>query len=550
MTNAFLRLLKDPVQFYRSAVLRRVYNNSPVLKRLRNPSQIQRTFIQKLSRYKINWDPTKKNVILAQSVSDLEACIKIAAVSHKLAKQQNANIGFYSAEYFEKAGNSFGKYLSSTKFKSNLDKLYYSFADKALYRNNDLHNDQNEVNSVVQKIIQGLKTKMDVINIHIENIKIGDLVYDTYLRYANKPEVDLKDPYLRTLVERSVNIFFVTKNNIKLHNVTALVTSYATYIYHGIAVRLCLANTIPVYSIGAYYSLVHKVLPSYPSHANDHFLFHKQFKQLPDQEEILRTHKPLFEKRFEGVIDSATSYMKQSAFSNEVNKELNGIEWNKTVVILAHCFFDSPHIYRDLLFPDFYEWMLFTLNELVKQKDITVIVKQHPNGLPGNDEIYERLKTIPEYSKVKFINKNTSQLQIINSKPKAIITAYGTAAAEFTYQGFPVVTIYDNPFAAYDFTHNANSIEEYKELLSKVTTLPAKQQQMEIIEYYYMQYFFFLKGYPSDYLNCAKHKGETSSEFFLEDHVPTMDTVYFEKLDAITQKGFDSIAWEEKIGGS
>ena len=72
--------------------------------------------------------------------------------------------------------------------------------------------------------MQGLKTKSDVINIHLENIKIGDLVYDTYLRYANKPEVDLNDPYLKTLIEQAVNIYFVSKSNIRLHNVTALIT--------------------------------------------------------------------------------------------------------------------------------------------------------------------------------------------------------------------------------------------------------------------------------------------------------------------------------------
>jgi hypothetical protein len=337
-----------------------------------------------------------------------------------------------------------------------------------------------------------------------------------------------------------VNIYFVSKEKLKEYNITALVTSYTTYTYHGIVTRLCLANKIPVYSIGGYYSLVHKVSPEYPSHANDHFLFHEQFKKLSGQQELLETYKPLFEDRFKGVIDSATSYMKLSAFSNEVNEELKGIDWKNTVVILAHCFFDSPHIYRDLLFPDFYDWITFTMNELVKQ-NITIVVKQHPNGMPQNEEIFKQLKNTPTYKNVLFIDKKTSQLQIINSRPKAIITAYGTAAAEFSYQGFPVVTIYDNPFTAYNFTHNANSIDEYKTLLAKVMSLPPKQNQEEIIEYYYMQYFYFLKGFPVDYLNCAKYKGQTSSDSFLEDYLPQMDKAYFEKLDSLTKIGFDSI---------
>lgn len=545
MINLLIKLVTNPVGFYRDGILRRIHNANPALKRLRYASPIQKKFIEKLSRYKVNWDPQKKSTILAQSISDLEMGIKIAAVSNKLAKEHNANVGTYSAEHFTPSKGFLAKYYSNTKFTTNLDRLYSSFSGKLLFRNNDLFHDQQKITAIVNEITSGLRTKMDVINIKIENIKIGDLLYDTYLRYANKPEVDLIDPFLKTLIEQAVNMFFVTKDKIKEYNVCALVTSYTTYTYHGISVRLCLANNIPVYSIGAHYSLVHKVLPEYPSHANDHFLFHQQFLKLNDQKEILKTYRILFEKRFEGVIDSATSYMKESAFSNQINRELDGLDWENTVVVLAHCFFDSPHIYRDLLFPDFFEWMKLTLNELAKQ-NITIIVKQHPNGLPENDELFERLKNTPSYSKIKFIDKRTSQLQIINSRPKAIITAYGTAAAEFAYLGFPVITIYDNPFTAYDFTHNANSIEEYKDLLSNVMNLPAKQKQEEIIEYYYMQYFFFLNGFPTDYLGCAKYKGETSSDAFLTDFLPQMNEAFFEKLDALTKIGFDRIAWQEK----
>ncbi|HEY1037872.1 MAG TPA: hypothetical protein VGF30_00625, partial [Bacteroidia bacterium] len=203
MTHPFLRLIKNPAQFYRSSILPKIYNNSPVLKRLRKTTPIQNEFISKLKRYKTNWDANKKNVVLAQSVSDYEMCIKIAAVAAKLAKDQNANIGIYSAEYFQQPKSSSGKYLSSSRFKTNLDKIYLSFADKVLYRNNDLYSDQAKVSSLTTEIIKGLKTKMDVINIHIEDIKIGDLIYDTYLRYANKPEVELNDPFLETLIEQA-----------------------------------------------------------------------------------------------------------------------------------------------------------------------------------------------------------------------------------------------------------------------------------------------------------------------------------------------------------
>jgi len=546
MSSTLIRLIKNPVKFYRVSVLPKVYAKNPLLKRRRALSGFQKQFISQLSKYKINWDSSKKKLILAQSVSDYEMCIKIACLSNKLAQQQDANIGLYSAEYFEKPTNRITKHFSSSKFKTNLDKIYLAFGGKVLYRNNDEWKNQTHINLLCEQIIGTIKTKEDVLNIHIENCKIGDLLYDTYLRYANKPEVELQDPFLKTLILQSLNIYFVTKEKIKTNNVSALVSSYTTYIYHGIAVRICLSQNIPVYTIGAYYSLVHNVTKEYPSHANNHFHFNKLFKTLDNKEEILKQYKSLFEKRFEGVIDSATSYMKQSAFSNELNKELEGVDWKNTIVILAHCFFDSPHIYRDLLFPDFYEWVSFTLNELSKQKELTILVKQHPNGLPQNDPLFAELKKKYNNPNIKFIDKKTSQLQIINSRPKAIVTAYGTAAAEFSYQGFPVLTIYDNPFTAYDFTYLANTKEEYKEMLSKVLTLGPKENKKDVIEYYYMQYSHYLKGRSVDYLMCAKYKGQTFSDEFLQDYLPNMNAEYFIKLNEAMQDGLDLCKWEEE----
>lgn len=545
MENILIRLIKNPVKFYRVSVLPKLYAKNPTLKRRRSLSSFQKQFISQLAKYKIGWDSNKEKVILAQSVSDYEMCIKIASLSNKLAKQQGANIGLYSAEYFEKPTNIFSRHISSSKFKSNLDKIYLAFGGKVLYRNNDEWKNLSQINLLCEQIQGTLKTKEDVLSIYIENCKIGDLVYDTYLRYANKPEVELQDPFFKTLILHSLNIYFVTKRKIKSYNVCALVSSYTTYIYHGIAVRICLDEKIPVYTIGGY-SLVHKVSTEYPSHANNHFQFNKLFKTLNNKEEILNQYKTLFEKRFEGAIDSATSYMKQSAFSNEVNKELEEIDWKNTIVILAHCFFDSPHIYRDLLFPDFYEWMSFTLNELSKQKELTILVKQHPNGLPQNDPLFAELKMKYNNPNIKFIDKKTSQLQIINSKPKAIVTAYGTAAAEFSYQGFPVLTIYDNPFTAYDFTYLANTKEEYKEMLSRVLTLEPKQNKKDVIEYYYMQYFHYFKGRNVDYLKCSKYKGQTFSDEFLQDYLPNMNEEYFTNLNEAMQDGLDLCKWEEE----
>jgi hypothetical protein len=552
MLRLFLKFLKNPVKFIRYSLLGRIKNNFLFLKYCKKNSLQEKEFIKKISRYKIKWDTNKKNIVLTQMVEDYSFCIKLSAAANHIATKHNANIGMYSVETRIEKGyypnNFLWNNLFSFLFTEQLDRIYLAVGGKLLFRNSNIYSNQRKIKKIFSELKQQIKTKYDVLNITFEDIKVGDLIYDTYLRFANKTTVDVNDPFFDKILIQALNIYFVSKQNLEKNNIVALVNSYTTYTKHGIIVRLCLNKNIPVYiPLCGYISLVHKVSTSYPSHINNHFEYRNLFNALTNKNEIIEEHTKMFEKRFEGVIDGATSYMKESAFSDMINPELNYIDWSNTIVILAHCFFDSPHIYRDLIFPDFYEWIIFTLDELIKQKDLTILVKQHPNGLEQNNEIFEELKIKYKNSNVKFIDKKTSQLQIINSRPKAIITAYGTAASEFSYQGFPVLTIYDNPFTAFDFTHLAKTVDEYKSKLQSITKLEPKQNKKEIIEFYYMHNFFFLQGRSSDYLDFFKYKSNTFDDNFLKDYLPKMNEDYFNLLDNSIKDGLNLTEWESKI---
>lgn len=552
MLRLLLKFLKNPIKFIRYSIIPKIGNNFLFLKYCKENSAQEKEFIHKLNRYKIKWQSNKKGIVLMQMVEDHAFCIKLSATANHIAQSKNANIGLYAVETRIERNHYPNNFLwnrfFSKLFTEQLDRIYLAVGGKVLYRNTEVYRHQSKVNALHISIKHQLKTKYDVLNIQFENIKVGDLIYDSYLRFADKTTVDINDPFFDKLLVQAINIYFISKENLEKHNIVALINSYTTYTKHGIIARLCLSKNIPVYTpLLGYISLVHKVAKEYPSHINNHFHYRTLFNALNNQEELIKMHTDLFEKRFQGVIDGATSYMKESAFSASTNPELDGIDWQNTVVILAHCFFDSPHIYRDLIFPDFYEWIIFTMDELAKQKGLTILVKQHPNGLEQNNAIFAELKIKYKDSNIKFIDKKTSQLQIINSKPKAIVTAYGTAASEFSYQGIPVLAIYDNPFTAFNFNHLANTVEEYKDKLKNITLLESKQNKKEIIEFYYMHNFFFLQGRSSDFLDFFQYKGDTFSDTFLSSYLSKMDEAYFKMLDTAVGDGLQLTEWESNI---
>ena len=78
-------------------------------------------------------------------------------------------------------------------------------------------------------------------------------------------------------------------------------------------------------------------------------------------------------------------------------------------------------------------------------------------------------------------------------------------------------------------------------MLENISSLPSKQNQQEIIEYYYMQHIFFMLGRDPDFLGFGKYKGEAFSDAFLEDYTKKMDSNYFEILDSAIADGFKLI---------
>ena len=62
------------------------------------------------------------------------------------------------------------------------------------------------------RVINDLKSKMDVLKINFLGINVGELIYDTYLRYRGKADLDIKDNYLQDIIYKSFLAIFKGSN--------------------------------------------------------------------------------------------------------------------------------------------------------------------------------------------------------------------------------------------------------------------------------------------------------------------------------------------------
>ena len=363
-------------------------------------------------------------------------------------------------------------------------KLFNSFCNKVGYSHSGIIDALchfSELFSAIKKW-KKIQSKEELLAFSFDTIEVGDLLYDSYLRFKPSPTVDINDPYLILVLWRAIRCYRKATNYFKNTKPALFFTSYTTYAQHGIAVRVAANLGIQVFSFGNIQDLYKKITLDDPYHTKDTSQYKAIFDQLDNQKERLHEAESSLKKRLSGGVDLATFYMKQSAYQvyNEALPDLR-----EYAVIFLHDFFDSPHVYGELLFPDFWIWIGTTFDILLKYQ-IPFVVKPHPNQIPEAKLAVEKLMKL--YPQVQFISSKFSNVQLVEAGMSFAVTVYGTVAHEMSYLGIPTLACGLNPHHAYSFSKVARTIDEYKTLLSnsKLLDQDGEKMKMEALSFYYM----------------------------------------------------------------
>ena len=276
-------------------------------------------------------------------------------------------------------------------------------------------------------------SKRDLLKYEIDGILVGDLIYDTYLRTFEAPTVDLKDPRLKTILLNAHDIFFSCKKYLDEENVQKIIVSHAVYIQYGILARLALSKGIDVYN-PLWERVLKKLSTDHFVPSPRHHLYPTIFQTFDNKSALRNEAKLILESRLRGEVDRGIAYMEKSSFGvkDADTKRIFLNNGNPKIAMMLHCFYDAPHIYRHMIFEDFYEWVELVFRTMGDMK-VDFIVKPHPNAKPYNTGIIKNL--LVKHPHIRVVEKNTSNSQIISEGVELILTVYGTAAHEFSYQG-------------------------------------------------------------------------------------------------------------------
>lgn len=479
----------------------------------------------------------KKSLILCEFTHNSVSQVSFSYLVNALKKKYNCE----SAAFIDAIDDNYLKFL----YKKILN--FFNFSNFVIYKsfqvtkfiflrtNNKI---LNQSNSQINDILPKLKIKEDLLKLKIENILVGDLIYDSYLRRYKKATVDLKDKDFISFFEKSIKIFYFWINFFQSNKVEAIIVSHAVYV-ESIVVRAAIKNNIVCYQCS--WDNIFKIDNIRDTAYVEFRHFKNEYKKFNDNQKknAINAAKKEINDRFTGKKVGDIHILKKTSFHTHFSKEriLSKSE-KKKILVATHDFSDAPHGYGNIeadIFIDFYEWIKH-LNSMSIKTDYEWYIKSHPNCLPETELILKDF--IKDKPHLKYISNNISNSQIISEGINCVLTVYGTIGWEYAYFKVPVINATpNNPHISYKFNLNPKSLAEYEDMLLNFEKYKINFDENEIYEFYFMRYIFSRSDWMFNSLNEVTDKiggyKNLSTKKFYEYWISNFTEEHYSRIENI-----------------
>jgi len=345
-------------------------------------------------------------------------------------------------------------------------RLYRRFVDGVGYRGQSF-DPVGDIVDLVRSVKQWrvIRQGGGVRGLEIDGVPVGDLLNDTYLRFRPSPKLNVDDRFLLFILWNAYRGVRRAQRYFRDKRPQLYLTSYTTYLQHGIPARVALMEGIPVISFGNFQEFAKRLSRDDWFHTRNPDEYRREFERLTDKQTYLAEADRQLTLRLSGGIDSATAYMANSAYHATTDDvpDVRG-----AVVVFLHDFYDSPHVYRDLVFSDFWQWICFTLDTL-NQAGIRYFLKPHPNQIALSGSVLDDLRG--KYPGLPLISSAVTNRQLVDGGMMCAVTVYGTVAHEMAYFGIPTIACANHPHIAFDFCKTARDRDTYAQYLRGAATL-------------------------------------------------------------------------------
>lgn len=330
-------------------------------------------------------------------------------------------------------------------------------------------------------ILQFLKVLLNrnILSAKYDGIKYGDIVYDVYLARKQVGTIKGIDYLVFELILKCIKRHMLVTKTLKTNNISAVLVSHRIGFLSGVLLRASMKYGCDTYSLAG-------------MHRGTLFKSDKkemiEYEYAPTKEDIDRLMalpQEKFDKVYDFVnylhigghcnMDAKNAFAEDSDFYD--NKEVFAKDYNldpnkKNIFVMLHALTDHPHAhFKWMIFNDYADWFLKTLEFAKKDKNVNWIFKQHPSDkfYPTKDINFQQLfKNAPD--NVVFLdNKTKFDTRSLIHISDAIITCLGSAGFEIPAMGaIPSITAGDHYYHGFGFSTNPKTKKEYFNILKNL----------------------------------------------------------------------------------
>ena len=295
-----------------------------------------------------------------------------------------------------------------------------------------------------------------VTKFNIRNIFIGDLIFNSYIRYEKKflnPKIDFQFiNILFTSIYRTLNLFDYFEKY-KPKYVIVATQSYANN--HAISIKICVHKKIKVYEpYFERYSREYR-LRTYDKKKIEYGYqntFSKDFKKNVINKKIKVKRLNVFlKKRIRGQIITSYTGDRDLRYSNNSKRKwslnellkfyrLSHKKFEKIILLAPHAFTDAPHCRGNIfLFRDYFSQTIETLNfinEKIKSQKVLWILRPHPTSIIeyGEEGLVKEMVNELNNPLIKLCPSNINTDNILDLVD-GVITGRGTIGLEAAIKG-------------------------------------------------------------------------------------------------------------------
>lgn len=418
-------------------------------------------------KYKLNINKKSKKFVLLCCRGNFDIAIKICLIAKILNDKYNLNpIILYTHNQNSEILKIYKSFGIKKIIKIDIKKIYTKTFFKTVF---------NTFSKIFFLIFNNLNNFVNKFSIN--RVIFGDLIYDSYLRnkedfyYPNKFEFNFIFNIYKTFY-----IYNFLSNLIKHNNIKRVIVSQFAY-----------SN---ISTIMAKISLNKKIKTSLLSGPNffnikksDEFLHpyrvdKKILNEIRFTKKNLKTYKKHLKKRHSGKLwhqpDNINAYKNKKKITVEaLKRKLNiksSTKFKQIILYACHAFKDAPHSTGPMLFTDYYDALLQTINHAKKDEKILWIFKEHPSAYVFGEENYLQKffkeEKINNYKNIKICPNNIKTTSIIEIADKIVTSTSSLGLEAAAFYGKRPILSGNGYYSKLGFSKDCKSKKEYFESIS------------------------------------------------------------------------------------